>query len=349
MNCQNRIRIAALVLATAMGAFVCPGSGTIPDGPAADFPAFIPFNVVAEGVAVDKLGNVFVSVREGARGTIWKFAPGGKKSFFADIGTATAGGLAIDAPGEVYVAMAEGQDRGVYRVGRNGKSVRLSGTEQIVFANALAFDPRGILYVTESYSMDSPPEYGQGGIWRIPPNGEAELWLRDDLLTGVGAVLGYPVGANGIACYQGDLYVVNTDKGLLLRIPIRRDGGPGQPEVWAELQEIPGSPLAGSGFPVLGDGLALDVHGNVYVALVSRLAIVRINRIDKSQETVADLFTTGTPLDTPASLAFGTGKGARESLFVTNLGWMAGIIQGPQWPGPGLVKIEAGVPGMPLP
>ncbi len=337
-----------LLVALVVAVFACPGATPADRSPVAEFPAFIPFPVSTEGVAVDKFGNVYVSVRDGNRGKIWKFTPPGEQSVFADIGVAMAAGLAVDAEGDVYIAMAVGVDRGVYRINRHGHLVRLPGTEQIVFANALAFDHRGNLYVTESYSMDSPPAYGPGGIWRIPQRGEAELWLRDDLLTGIGAVLGYPVGANGIAFYHGDLYVVNTDKGNVVRIPVKPDGSPGLPDVWAVLQEVPGSPMAGSPFPVLGDGLALDVHGNIYVAVVSRSAIVRINADDKSQETIAALFT-GTPLDTPASLAFGTGKGGRKSLFVANLGWLATINPGPSWPGPGLVKIEAGVPGLPLP
>ncbi len=75
---------------------------------------------------------------------------------------------------------------------------------------------------------------------------------------------------------------------------------------------------------------------------------MRINAYDRSQVTVAALFT-GTPLDTPASLAFGTGKGGRTNLFVTNLGWMSIFVPGPPWPGRGLVKIDAELPGLPLP
>jgi len=348
---MNRNRCSFFVLlslALGFGALMILNAGPLPDGPAAAFPSFTPFQGTAEGVAVDKVGHVYVSYRDGEIGKICKFSPAGEKSDFATIGAAIAGGLAVDASGEVFIAMAVGADRGVYRVGWNGTPIRLRGTEKIVYANALAFDPQGTLYVSESYSMDSPPAYSQGGTWRIPPKGEAELWLRDDLLTGNGAVLGYPVGANGIAFYHGDLYVVNTDKGLVVRVPIRPDGDPGQPDVWANLAELPDSPFAGGPFPVLGDGLALDVHGNVYVAVVSRTAVVRINAADKTQETIAALFT-GTPLDTPASLAFGTGKGAREILFVTNLGWMSALVPGPPWPGTGLVKINAGMPGMPLP
>jgi sugar lactone lactonase YvrE len=47
--------------------------------------------------------------------------------------------------------MAAGSDRGVYRVTRDGIAERIPGTEQILVANALAFDPRGNLYVSESF------------------------------------------------------------------------------------------------------------------------------------------------------------------------------------------------------
>jgi len=353
INIESK-KISLLLFVVAACTFMFLSAWAAGHGPVADFPDFIPTADAVEGVAVDKVGNVYVSIREGELAMIWKYSPYGEMSFFADIGIGTATGLAVDVRGNVYAALAEGLDRGVYRVDKNGNSVMLPGTEQIVYANSLAFDKQDNLYITESYSTDSESGYGPGGIWRVPKGGEAELWLQDDLLTGIGAVLGFPVGANGIAYYHSDLYVVNTDKGLIVRIPICLDGGPGQPEVWAALGEVPESPLAGSAFPVMGDGLALDTFGNVYVAVVSRIAVARINAKDLSQETTAAYFFDPydplfAPLDTPASLAFGTGKGGRKSLFVTNLGWMSNLIPGPPWPGPGLVKIDTGAPGLPLP
>lgn len=338
--------LLALALLCAVSA---PGAARL----AADdqFPAFIPMpGVQPEGVALDKAGNVYLSVREGDRGLIYKLSAWGEPSLLAEVGPGLVGGLAVSANGELYVAVAVGAGRGVYRVDRDGQAALLPGTGQIVFANALAFDQRGTLYVTESYGSD----YGPGGVWRLVPGGEAEPWLRHPLLTGIGAVLGYPVGANGIAFFHGDLYVANTDKGLVVRIGVMADGSAGQPEVWATLAEVQGSPLAGNPAPVMGDGLALDVHGDVYVAVVSRCAVVRIDAETRAQETVA-AFRFGAPgppqpapLDTPASLAFGTGSGEQMRLFLTNLGMMAGIAPGPPWPGPGLVKIDAGAPGRPL-
>ena len=244
----------------------------------APFPAFIPIADTPSGVAVNKRGDVYVSVRQGTRGVIWKYTLDGMTKFVADIGEAVIYGLAVKSNGDLYAAMATGPDQGVYRVDPKGNVELLPGSDQIVFPNGLAFDDRGNLYVTESFS-GSPAAYGPGGIWRIPAGGgEAELWVRDTLLTGVG-ILGKPpspVGANGIGYFHGDLYVTNTDKGLVLKIAVTQDGSAGPVDLSKRLEEVEESPLAHSPFPIMPDGLAVDVYGNVYVTVLTRNAVVRI-------------------------------------------------------------------------
>jgi sugar lactone lactonase YvrE len=339
-------------------AFLAPTLGSAKDPVQqgrSTFPDLITFDFGPEGVAIDKIGNVYVSVTvSSGSDQIWKFTPSGAKSVLADLGApGYAGGLAVDAVGNVYMARLVVPGHGVYQVDPNGNAVLLPGTEQIVGADALAFDPRGTLYITEIFSGvftgdPSTSVFEQGGIWRLPKRGTAELWLQDDLLTGLPPFLfPYPVGANGIGFYHGALYVINTDKALVVRIPVQSDGSPGQPEVWKQVEDVPESLLYGSPLPVMLDGLALDVHGNVYIAVPSRGAIIRINADDRSQETVA--VYPEAALDAPLSLAFGTGKGERESIFVTNSGMSGRFVPGLPWPGPGLVKIEVGIPGMPLP
>lgn len=328
------------------------------------FPEYIPLGASPEGVAVDKVGNVFVSIggTTGPDGAILKFTPSGEKSVLVDFGTPGALGLAVDAEGDVYVArpVVAGlgvPDNGVYRVDRHGRAFRLPGTEQIVLPNALTFDNNGNLYVTETYSFDPPlvsyPDgsaFGRGGIWRIPKRGPAELLLRDDLLTGLAPLLfPFPVGANGIAFFHGDLYVINTDKALVVRVPVRHNGQLGPPEVWKQVADVPESVFYENPFiPLMLDGLALDVQGNIYIAVPSREAIVRIDADDQSQETLA--VYPGSPLlDAPVSMAFGTGKGERESLFITNLGISGTIVPALPWAGPDLLKLDVGIPGLPLP
>ncbi len=348
-----------LLLPIALFALAFRTGGTTAAASAGVFPAFIPMpGVSPRGVAVDKIGNVYVSVGEVRANLeyiqIRKFTPAGEQLFSVEIGQGTIGGLAATANGDLYIAIAAGLNRGVYRMDREGQIELLPGSGQIFFANGLAFDDRGTLYITESVSPGAPPAFGPGGIWRIPRGGQAELCLRDELLAGTG-VLGQPVpiGANGIAYYHGNLYVTNTEKSTVLRIPVWPDGSLGLPEIWTVLLDVPESPLAGAPLPVAGDGLALDVHGNLYVAVLTRSAVVRLDLLDKSQETVAafrlaDDLPLYAPLDFPASLVFGTGKGERQSLFVTNLGLGKVFVPPLPWKGPSLVKIDAGVPGRPL-
>ncbi len=319
--------------------------GLVGNGP---FPSFIKFASAPEGVAVDKVGNVYVSAGTAAGVEVWKFSPSGQMSLLASLGLPAGGecGLAVDAEGNVYAAKKAG-NTGVYRIARDGTVSLLPGTEAIVFPNALAFDPRGNLYITETFSLTGSG-YGPGGIWRVPRGGNAELLMRHELLTGVPPhLLGFPAGANGISWHQGNLFVANTERAVVLKIPVLRDGSLAEPEVWAQVTQVPESVFEGGPFPVMLDGLALDVHGNVYLAVPSRNAVIRISAADRAQATVA-VFPSA-PLDSPLSLAFGTGKGDKQALFVTNGGMSGLFVPGMQWPGFGLVRVEVGVPGLPLP
>jgi sugar lactone lactonase YvrE len=283
-----------------------------------------------EGIAVDKKGNLYVSL--GAPSPLSNFAqirkisPDGSETVLVEFEEPAAAGLAVDAPGNVYYAhfsFFNPDIHGVYRVTRDGATQRLPGTDAILFPNALAFDKVGNLYVSDSWL---------GAIWRIPRGGSAELWLQHELLEGLGEIPGYPpIGANGIACRHGSLYVANTEKGLIARIPILTGGDAGDPQIVAEDPGLYGL-----------DGIALDVHGNIYAALVLQSKLVRIDPVDGEFTT---LLTADDGLDEPASLAFGTGKGDRQSVFVTNYA----LFPPHSVEGPAVLKVDVGVPGLPLP
>ena len=116
-----------------------------------------------------------------------------------------------------------------------------------------------------------------------------------------------------------------------MRILVLKDGSAGTPEIFvknpAEL-----TPL---------DGIALDVHGNIYGLVIAQSKLVRI---DAQTKEITTLATAADGLDFPASLAFGSGKGNRQSVFVTNF-----AIGSPGGTGPALLNVEVGVPGLPLP
>ena len=278
-----------------------------------------------EGVAVDKTGNVYVSVTP--IGQIRRFAPDGSQSLLATLpatGQFGPTGLAVDASGNVYAADVtfSAATRGVYRITRDGTSERLPGTSAILFANGLAFDQRGNLYVTDSILA---------AIWRIPPGRAAEIWAQDPLLAGNGSFgFGFPIGANGIAYRNGELFVANTEVGQIVRIGVQPDGSAGAPAVLVQ-----GPSLFGA------DGIALDVKRNLYIANSGQSTLLRIG----ADGVVTTLATAADGLDSPSSLAFGTGRGERKALFFVNFAFFGP----PATAHPALLRLQVGVPGVPLP
>jgi len=352
---RGLLKTTILVMATALcGGAVMAYAGALPEG---DIEVMMAFDKGAdefpEGVAVDKKGNIFLSMAH--TGEIWKITPDGDTSVFWWLEPGVFGvlGLAVDAPGNIYVAVASFNPatQGVYRISRKGTSCeRLPGTEQMLFPDGLAFDKRGNLYITDA---------AMGAIYRFPRRGgSAQLWLWHPLLQGTGLVYGGfggpPIGANGIQYWKRGLMVSNSEKFTIVRVPILPDGNPGQPTVLyqGDFADLGGGILYPLEF--LPDGIALDVHGNIFIADPAYSQIYFVAADGSSGYSVA---TYEGPLDNPTSLAFGTGKGDRKNVYIVNYdlldedaeeGWFMPVNNQPH-DGPSLVKMGAGNPGNPLP
>lgn len=290
-----------------------------------------------EGVAIDKAGNIYVSLGPpffvgGGYGAVLRISPDGSETTVLaeyPAGPAPAG-LAVDAPGNVYFAIPDpgGANGGVYRIAGDGGIERLPGTENMIVPNGLALDKQGNLFASDS---------ALGAIWRIPSGGSgpAEIWLKHDLTSGCTTE---DLGANGIAFWKGNLFVANTGRGALVHVPVMADGSPGEPSVVAGNLDCEAEGLFSM------DGIALDVHGNVYALLVLQNKLVRIDPTDGSTTWLLD---EDDGLWNTSSLTFGTGKGDRESIFIVNYAVL------PPEPanslGPAVLKYDVGVPGLPLP
>lgn len=281
-----------------------------------------------EGVTVDKRGNVFVALSP--LGQVVK-VPAGTDDVepFAQVsinpGDFGVLGMTTDAPGNVYAAVlsTDPDSNGVWKFDRkSGDGTRIPGTDVITFPNSVAFDQRGTLYVTDTIL---------GAVWRVPRGGSAEPWIVDPLLAGTGLFdFGFPIGANGISVRHHTVYVGVTEQGSIVTIPIEPDGSAGAASVW--FQQI--------GLAV--DGIALDVHGNVYFANPIPSGVYRI-----TTDGVLEALTTDTSvLDNPTSVAFGTGGGDKQTLYAVNFSVALGT---PLGAGPSLVAIDAGQPGLPVP
>jgi sugar lactone lactonase YvrE len=319
-------RLAPLAVLTVLVLSAMPP----PAGAEATVQVMIPFDESAgqnpEGLAVDRTGAIYVGIAP--LGEVWRIPPGSTQpELFGSVSGIVPGrdfgllGLAIDVFGNVYagVQSADPTANGVWRFDRGtGAATHLPGTEAIGIANGLAFNKSGSLFVADSV----------GAIWRVQRGGSAQLWFQDEALTGDGS-LGLFLGANGVAVRNGALTVTNTERRTLLSVPV---AAPKDLSVVATFPEGQNP-----------DGLALDVRGDTFVALNTGDAIARVSPAG-DVETVA----SGDPLDFPSSLAFGTARGLRTTLFGVSFS-VTELFGLPNGAGPSLFSLDAGVAGWPLP
>jgi len=248
-------------------------------------------------------------------------------------------GMVFDAAGNLYVgvgAAAAGgaATAGVYKVPPSGDAggapVRQWAGAAMLFPNGLSLDTAG----TRLYVADS----NDGAVYRFaltdPVTTTATPWKKDPLLAGdavdagVGTCpkpnAGFPLGANGIIVDASGAYVANTDKGLLVRVPIDGSGNPGTATAvvndCAKLEGI--------------DGIAFDSKDQSIVALVnSANTLVRIVGAGSVP------LLSGAPFDSPASIVQVPGQSGPEQFLVTNAAFASAQTDGGS-PQPGLLKVS---------
>jgi len=262
-------------------------------------------------------------------------------------------GIAIDQHGHVFVSNSRLEnDRRVCEIlerapdGTTSVFATLSRDSCDGLAG-LAVDAQGNLYAAGGFS---PKPYA--AIWRIRPDGEAELlpgskrmlfanalafdsqgnlYATDSI---DGAIWRFPpdgrgrlwirdpllapdpaIGANGIAFVPpNNLYVANLDRALIARIQIRADGRPSVPEI------------AAVGFELLGiDGLAADAQGTLYAAIVVAkiLGTAPLVMVDPKTGKITPSTAPASAFDLPTSPYVGRGPLDHTSVFVVNSGFFA--------------------------
>jgi gluconolactonase len=153
--------------------------------------------------------------------------------------------------------------------------------------NDLCFDPAGGFYFTDPVGSDVDNPIGR--VFHYGPSGQASC---------VAEGLAFP---NGLALTADakTLYVVETLTRLVHAYEVRPDGGLGEREVFAAMRE------GGVG----GDGMALDVVGNVYVA---HFGLGTVDVFGPGGEALGELDAGG---KNPTNVAFGGPDG--QDLYIT--------------------------------
>ena len=200
-------------------------------------------------------------------------------------------GVTVDANHNVYAC--DGVKHCVFRVRHGGElSVYCDRAPDgpTVQPNYGTFDVKGNYYFSDSGETWKP----NGRLIRVGRNGKSE--------SVIGGNWHFPNGL-AISPKDGSVLMIESTAGDIIRVPMRKDGSVGEPEIYLQ---FPGHAL---------DGLAFAKSGNLYVSCYypNRIYVVSPDR--NVELLIED--TTGEILNQPTNVAFEP-KGTR--LFFANLG-----------------------------
>lgn len=179
---------------------------------------------------------------------IYKLVPGGKAEVFKEIDSGP-NGLVLDAKGRVVICEQMGRE--VSRIEPDGKVVTIAERfkgRRLNSPNDAALRSDGSIYFTDPPYGVQPKdrELGFQGVYRLLPNGELTLLIKD---------LDRP---NGIAFSPDEkrLYVADSSDLKFIKVfDVKADGSLANGRLFAELK---------SNEPGVPDGLKIDKNGNVF-------------------------------------------------------------------------------------
>jgi sugar lactone lactonase YvrE len=242
-------------------------------------------------LAVSTLGGRSAA---GERPTLVRIDPSGRRTVIVAGQQGDAfSGITRDRDGTIYynVVSDDASRAGVWKLPPGGTPRRLAALPTDGMANGLALDPAGrTLYATDS---------NKGSVGAVPASGgKATAWLNDPALAPDPSI---PFGANGLCFHRGAVWVSNTAKGTLLRIPVTVTGAPGRIHTVT------------SGLTGVDDFNFLSDRSDVVFAALNGVNQVAVVHPDGTTETV---LTASDGLASPTSVAV---RGNR--LYITNAGF----------------------------
>lgn len=220
-------------------------SGIGPVGPVAKLHTGFMFT---EGPASDAAGNVYFTDIPNEK--VHKVDAAGKLSVFREK-SGHANGLMLNAKGEVVACEMDGQ---IVAFSADGKDRRVvAGThdgKRFNAPNDLVLDKAGGVYFTDpTFRAPMPLPQGKAAVYYADAAGKVRR-LIEDLPNPNGVILSPD---------EKTLYVVPSGQKQMMAYPVEGPGKIGKGKVFCELAQAKEGANGG------GDGLTIDVKGNLYI------------------------------------------------------------------------------------
>jgi putative intracellular protease/amidase/sugar lactone lactonase YvrE len=274
--------------------------------------AEFPVNTFLENIAIDPQGTIFITSYE--EGNIYRIIPSEKPSEFAHI-NGTVAGIVIDRDGNLLIAATiEKKTPTIMRIEPTGLVETLVTLPDAIFLNGMTHLKDDRYLVADSY---------KGAIWEVDAIAKsAQIWLQDNLLNRSDTSNPFPA-INGIKIYNNALFASNTQRQLLIHIPLLENGMPGTPEVFLTSINL--------------DDFAFDTHGNLYGTTHVYNSVIQIS----PQKQITTIAKAEQGVAGSTALAFG--RDGR--LYVTTNGGMSFPLPSGVEPAK-VVWLEVGIEGL---
>ena len=180
----------------------------------------------------------------------------------------------------------------------------LNNNKEIVFL----LQPEGALFLNGMASLDNNNflicDSYKGCIWKYNLGiNEATVWLEHSLLKRGNESSPLPA-ANGIKLFENQLFVSNTEKHLLLNIPVV-DNAADEPEIFLDGVNL--------------DDFAIDNEGNVYATTHIFNSVIKITQ----EKMIIIIAEEEQGLAGSTAVAFGKRNDDKNYIYVTTNGGMS--------------------------
>jgi putative intracellular protease/amidase len=276
--------------------------------------AEFPVNTFLENIVINEQETIFVTSYE--EGKIYQVGLDGQYREFAAIDGNVAG-LAIDSDGLLVAGSHKGTMPTIFRVNLAGTVEALITLPEAIFLNGMTHLEGSRYLVADSY---------KGAIWEIDVSTKTtNIWLEDSLLARSDTSNPFPA-VNGIKFYNNALFASNTQRQLLIRIPVAENHTPGKPEIFLTNVNV--------------DDFAFDVRGNLYGTTHVYNSVIRVS----PEREIATIATAEQGVAGSTALAFGQGND-NTHLYVTTNGGMSLPLPGGVEPAK-VVKLHVNIEGL---
>jgi hypothetical protein len=252
--------------------------------------AEFPPNTFLESIAIAPNNTIFITSH--LEGKIFRIEPNQDPVLHAEI-SGKATGLAVLAAQDLLMT---GWDQDgvstVYQVSFQGDVKPLLAIPEAMFLNGLTCLAGGYYAIADSF---------RGALWEFDAiRKTASIWLEHPLLAR-SSDREFPA-ANGVKGFKGALYVSNTEKQHIVRIPILENALPGEPEIFVDRVNV--------------DDFAFDRQGNLYGATHIYNSVIKIT----PEGNVSTIAQAEQGMAGSTALAFGADDERRRIYVVTNGG-----------------------------